>query len=79
MSDVMFQPTPPPALPHGVKLRSSEIRVARKSHVLDCGCRVESGWPYYRLCVKINNQLVYWKRHVFRCPNDKKPTLLGRN
>ena len=63
-----------PDLPNGYRLVSNTIRRARITHRLDCGCIVQPGWNYHRVslayegrpCAK--SQIVYLKRHVFRCP-----------
>lgn len=64
-------------LPIGYRLVSNAIRQARTEHQLDCGCLAKPGQNYHRVALAYQGkQIVYFKRHIFRCPNGPlTPTL----
>lgn len=68
-----------PVLPQGYRLLWNEIRQARKPHELDCGCTIRPGVHYHAVGVKIAKSIVYHKRHVWECPNNRQPCSIVRN
>lgn len=45
----------------------NEIRLARKPHVLKCGCTIKPGIRYHSVGVLVNGRFTVLKQHVFGC------------
>jgi hypothetical protein len=58
-----IRPRPEPT----IRVLWNAIRVAKKHHTLDCGCRIKPGWTYHAAGALVNGRLSYNKRHVVGC------------